>query len=54
MNLSSELIEKLRQLDELTILELLELTTADLIDAFPDRIEDNYNRVIRELEEYDG
>jgi hypothetical protein len=52
MNLSSELIEKLKLLDEVTILELLELTTDDLIAAFPDRIEDNYNRVIRELNDW--
>lgn len=50
MNLSSELIEKLKLLDEVTLLELLELTTEDLIDAFSDRIEDNYNRVTRAVE----
>lgn len=50
MNLSPELLMKLKQLDEVTVLELLELTTEDLIDAFADRIEDNYNRVIRAVE----
>lgn len=50
MNLQPELIEKLKSLDEVTLLELLELTTEDLIDAFADRIEDHYNRVIRAVE----
>lgn len=41
----SELIELLRQVDEVTLLELLELTSDDIIDAFLDRIEDNEERV---------
>lgn len=42
-----ELIEKLRSLDEVSILELLEITTDDLLDAFSDRVEDNQNRIYR-------
>lgn len=42
-----ELTEKLKLLDEVTLLEVLELTSEDIIDAFMDRIEDNYNRVMR-------
>lgn len=46
-----ELIEKLKLLDEVTLLELLELTSEDIVLAFSDRIEDNYNRVLRALAE---
>jgi len=35
------LLEKLRQLDEVTLMELLEVTSEDLIDAFCSRIIDN-------------
>lgn len=46
-----ELSEKLKLLDEVTLMEVLELTSEDIVDAFMDRIEDNYNRVIRMLNE---
>jgi hypothetical protein len=36
-----ELLEELRGLDEITLLELLEITSEDLVDRFIDRIEDN-------------
>jgi len=36
-----ELLEKLRGLDEITLLELLEITSEELVDAFIDKIEDN-------------
>lgn len=44
----SELIEQLRKIDEITLLELLNLTSDDLIDAFLDRIQDNEDK----LQEY--
>jgi Mg2+ and Co2+ transporter CorA len=50
MNLT-EVLNKLRNTEETTLLELLELTSDDLVDAFLDRIEDNYNRVIRFIED---
>jgi hypothetical protein len=36
-----ELLEKLRCLDEISLLELLEINSDDLVDAFLDKIEDN-------------
>jgi hypothetical protein len=42
-----ELIEELRKLDEVTLLELLEINSTDLVDAFLDRIEDNLERLYR-------
>ena len=42
-----ELIERLRQLDELTLLEILEINSSDLVDAFLDRIVDNEHRIYR-------
>jgi Mg2+ and Co2+ transporter CorA len=50
MNLT-EVVQKLRQTEETILLELLELTSDDIVDAFLDRIEDNYTRVIRFIEE---
>lgn len=40
-----ELIEKLRKIDETTLMELLEINSDDLIDAFLDKIEDSLDRL---------
>ena len=40
-----ELIETLRKLDEITLLELLEVTSEDLIDAFIDRVDDHIDKL---------
>lgn len=41
MNLSYlEIIEELRKIDEVTLLELLDIEADDLVDAFPDKIKD--------------
>ena len=35
-----ELIETLKRIDEVTLLELLEITSEDIVDAFLDKIND--------------
>ena len=47
--MNSEIIEELRKLDEVTVLELLEINTDDLVDAFLDKIEDNKTKVLNWL-----
>ena len=37
-----ELKDKLMQLDEVTLMELLEITSEDLVNRFADYIENNY------------
>ena len=50
MNLTlAELIEKLSVLDEVDILELLDLTSADILCRFEDVVEDNYDKLIKEI-----
>lgn len=50
-----ELYEKLLSLDEITFLEVLEITTEDLIEAFKDKIDDNADKLERlfDDQEYD-
>lgn len=43
--------EKLKLLDEITILETLNISTEDLLERFTDRIEDNADILEGELEE---
>ena len=52
-----ELCEDLKKFDETTLLELLNITSEELVDAFQDKIEENLDRLLKEidneLEEYD-
>lgn len=49
--IKSELIERLKEVDEVLLLELLELNSTDIIDAFLDRIAEHENRIRRALDE---
>lgn len=46
-----ELKEKLAQLDEVTLLETLEITSLDLVNRFSDLIEANYLDLTGEFDE---
>ena len=48
-----ELQDRLKRFDEITLLELLDVTSEELVDSFIDRIEDNFDRLVDEVE-YDG
>lgn len=49
MTNKAELIEELKHLDEVTLLELLDIDTQDLIDAFLDKIEENQSKLIKHI-----
>ena len=44
-----DILDQLRSLDEVTLMELLEITSEDLVDAFIDRIEDNLSFIYSQL-----
>ena len=44
-----DILDQLRSLDEVTLMELLEVTSEDLVDAFIDRIEDNLSFIYSQL-----
>lgn len=46
-----ELKEKLKQIDEVTLLELFELNSELLVELCSDYIEDNYDKLLKEVEE---
>jgi hypothetical protein len=51
MNLTfEELKEKLQRVDEVTLLELLDIHSDDLIDRFEDVIEDKQEELMKEIE----
>lgn len=51
MNLTfEELKEKLQSVDEVTLLELLEIRSDDLVERFEDFIEEQQEKLMREIE----
>lgn len=45
-----ELIERLHRVDEISLLEMLNIDTYDLVERFRDVIEDKYNKLLKEIE----
>jgi hypothetical protein len=45
-----ELKERLKSLDEVMLLELLDIASEDLVETFSDMIENNYNRLLKEVD----
>jgi hypothetical protein len=51
MNITfEELKEKLQSVDEVTLLELLEIRSDDIVDRFEDYIEEQQDKLMREIE----
>jgi len=46
----TELQEKLKLIDEISVMEILEITSEDLANRFIDRIESKYDQLITEFE----
>jgi hypothetical protein len=45
----TDVMSRLKQLDEITLLEVLDITAEDIVDRFIDKIEENYDNLEREL-----
>ena len=46
-----ELLEKLRKLDEVTLLEILNISSDELVDTFLDKIDERIDYLYKEVEE---
>mgnify|MGYP003348217253 FL=1 len=44
-----EIKERLKALDEVSLLELLEISSEDIVEMFGERIEDNADKLEREV-----
>lgn len=49
----TDMKEKLYQFDEITLLEVLEISSEDIVDRFPDKIEQKMDYLQEDLEEDD-
>ena len=47
----AELLERLKQVDEISLLEILEVSSEDIVDRFEDRIEHKLTELINEFED---
>jgi len=45
----TDVMSRLKQLDEITLLEVLDITAEDLVERFIDKIEENYDNLEKEL-----
>lgn len=50
----NELFDKLKELDELSILEMLNVTSEQLVDRFQDEIEEIYDELSVKFEDEDN
>lgn len=46
-----DVIDWLKRIDEISLLEVLEISSEDLVDRFVDRIEDKYEELREDCEE---
>mgnify|MGYP000582471117 FL=1 len=44
-------MERLKTIDETALLDLLQITSEELVNRFADEIEDNMNKLIKELDD---
>ena len=47
----TELLERLKKVDEISLLEILDISSEDLVDRFPDLIEAKYDEIVEEFPE---
>lgn len=46
-----DLCEKLKKVDEVSLLEVLEINSEDLVDSFQEKIEERFDKLVGEFEE---
>jgi ribosome assembly protein YihI (activator of Der GTPase) len=46
-----DLFDKLKRLDEISLLEILNITAEDLVDRFEDRIEAMFDQLVDEIDD---
>lgn len=51
MKLLVELLEDLKKLDEITLLEILDISSEDIVEKFIDEIDDKYDELIEKFED---
>lgn len=50
----NELCEKLKQLDEITLLEILNISAEEIVERFKDEIDDRFDNLTEQFEDEDN
>jgi len=50
MKTLADVINHLKRIDEISLLEVLDISSEDLVDRFVDKIEDKYEQLAKEFE----
>jgi len=48
----NDLMDRLKQTDEVTLMELLEITSEDLVNRFQDKIEEQFESLETQFDDY--
>lgn len=51
MKTLADIINHLRRIDEISLMEILEISSEDIVDRFGDRIEDKYDLLREDFED---
>ena len=51
MKTLADVINHLKRIDEISLLEVLNISSEDLVDRFVDKIEENYDKLAEDFEE---
>ena len=51
MNTFPEIMEKLKEKDQLEIVELLHISSDELVEMFSDKIDDYYDKIVIEVDD---
>jgi hypothetical protein len=51
VNTLADVINHLRRIDEISLLEVLEISSEDIVDRFTDKIEEKYDSLKEDFEE---
>lgn len=50
----TDLFDKLKSIDEVSLLEVLEISSEDLVDRFADKIELKYEELVEDFDDDEG
>ena len=50
----TDLLDKLKKIDEISLMEVLDISSEDLVDRFVDKVEERYESLLEEFDELDS
>lgn len=54
MKTLADIINHLKRIDEISLMEILEISSEDIVDRFGDRIESKYDLLVEDFEDFEN